>query len=42
MADQIRAEQGLPPCTEPPSAADVLELVLELVLALLPWPELAE
>ena len=30
LADQIRAEQGLPPCTEPPSAAHVLELVLEL------------
>ena len=30
LADQIRAEQGLPPCTETPSAAHVLELVLEL------------
>ena len=30
LADQIRAEQGLAPCTEPPSAAHVLELMLEL------------
>ena len=30
LADQIRAEQGLPPCTETPSAAHVLELMLEL------------
>ena len=30
LVDQLCAEQGLPPCTEPPSAARVLELLLEL------------
>ena len=30
LTDQIRAKQGLPPCTDTPSTASVLELLLEL------------
>lgn len=30
LADQIRAEQGLPPCDEPPAASTLLQLLLDL------------